>query len=66
MVPQCLPVEPKAVSLSDHKRAVLATRANRLLVLRGRKQEASMERSTSVFVMSWKGKRGLLLSEVCF
>jgi hypothetical protein len=56
----------KAVSyVSDHKRAVRATRAkraNRLPVLRRRTQEASRERSTSVSVMSWKGKRGLLLS----
>jgi hypothetical protein len=48
--------------ISDHKRAVRAKRANRLLVLRRRTQEASRERSTSVSVMSWKGRRGLLLS----
>jgi hypothetical protein len=56
-------VNTKAVSyVSDHKRAVRATRANHLLVLRRRTQEASRERSTSVSVVSWKGKRGLLLS----
>jgi hypothetical protein len=50
----------KAVSyISDHKRV---TRANRLHVLHRRTQEVSRERSTSVSVVSWKEKRGLLLS----
>jgi hypothetical protein len=53
----------KAVSyVSDHMRAAREKRANGLPVLRRRTQEASRERSTSVSVMSWKGKRGLLLS----
>jgi chromosome segregation ATPase len=60
---QCLSGEIKAVSyVSDHKRATRAKRPNHLPVLRRRTQEASRERSTSVSVMSWKGKRGLLLS----
>jgi hypothetical protein len=53
----------QAVSyVSDHKRAARAKQANLFPVLRRRTQEASRERSTSVSVMSWKGKRGILLS----